>query len=583
MMKMLSGVDVLQRRSLLSVVLCPVMSLVLMAHVATTVRITSPTAKQLVYKSKNQSVLFNCTISASVSDMHINKTFQWLRNDAVVSPAEREDTLQWSSFELKNLSDKDEGKYICIYGQNQDSVTFYFAIKPKARNVGRHSPILATTDDRVALRCEAEGWPRPDIYWLKDNKNISSYEKEGYYIENIPTKGSKVKSIASELTIVAAQPDNSGEFTCVAVNEIGVSKYNITVVVSDRPSPTYKPSMSAHEPKITTDVGKDALLSCTGEQVMEYTRATRLYWMLNGTTLDTSAAHYNATNTFYHQDDGLTPSVEMRLMIFDVRWPDAGVYICGVDSTLGQANDKITLTVKDKERNGIWIILCVSVAVTVVVLIVALYCYLISKHRRRQRKMAMLAEKYTRDGSGEHFHHDVFVSYSSKDYDWIQDNLQPVFDQNNINYIIHSRDFIPGKAFFDNMADSVYSSRKVILVMSKNYLASGFCKDEMHMALVRAARNDEAHSLIVVKIDDVKPQNIPKSLRHKTFIDYASREESTTWKTRIVEFVLSGNRSLSVSAVAGEGETSDTISLFLSKFRLKPKKKEDVWREYQSC
>lgn len=105
------------------------MSLVLMAHVATTVRITSPTAKQLVYKSKNQSVLFNCTISASVSDMHINKTFQWLRNDAVVSPAEREDTLQWSSFELKNLSDKDEGKYICIYGQNQDSVTFYFASK----------------------------------------------------------------------------------------------------------------------------------------------------------------------------------------------------------------------------------------------------------------------------------------------------------------------------------------------------------------------------------------------------------------------------------------------------------------------
>lgn len=116
--------------------------------------------------------------------------------------------------------------------------------------------------------------------------------------------------------------------------------------ILDRPSPTYKPSMSAHEPKITTDVGKDALLSCTGEQVMEYTRATRLFWMLNGTTLDTSAAHYNATNTFYHQDDGLTPSMEMRLMIFDVRWPDAGVYICGVDSTLGQANDKITLTVK---------------------------------------------------------------------------------------------------------------------------------------------------------------------------------------------------------------------------------------------
>lgn len=114
---------------------------------------------------------------------------------------------------------------LCLYNSTD---------KPKARNVGDHSPKLAWTNDRVALRCEAEGWPRPHIYWLKDNKNISSYEKEGYYIENIPTRGSKVKSIASELTIVAAQPDNSGEFTCVAVNEIGVSKYNITVVVSGK-------------------------------------------------------------------------------------------------------------------------------------------------------------------------------------------------------------------------------------------------------------------------------------------------------------------------------------------------------------
>ena len=123
---------IVPEKSLLLVVilhLFTVMSLVLMAHAATTVRITSPTAKQLVYKSKNQSVLFNCTISASVSDMHINKTFQWLRNDVVVWPAEREDTLLWSSFELKNLSDKDEGRYVCIYGQNQDSVTFYFASK----------------------------------------------------------------------------------------------------------------------------------------------------------------------------------------------------------------------------------------------------------------------------------------------------------------------------------------------------------------------------------------------------------------------------------------------------------------------
>ena len=92
------------------------------------------------------------------------------------------------------------------------------------------------------------------------------------------------------------------------------------------------------------------------------------------------------------------------------------------------------------------------------------------------------------------------------------------------------------------MANSVYNSRKVLLVMSANYFSNDFCMEEMQMALYRSAeRGDD--SLILVRIDNTEIKDIPKTLRHKTFIDFTSREEVATWQNRILESVVSEDRS----------------------------------------
>ena len=166
----------------------------------------------------------------------------------------------------------------------------------------------------------------------------------------------------------------------------------------------------------------------------------------------------------------------------------------------------------------------------------------------------------------------MFISYSTKDYDWVQQALLPVLDENNIDYIIHSRDFVPGKAWLDNMADSVYNSKKVILIMSSNYLSSAFCRDEMQMAIHRCSERDDS-SLILVRIDNIKSNDIPKSVRHRTFIDVTSKEETTTWQRRILDYVLSVVSSGSVISDESFNDT-DTKSL-LSMFKLKRKKKRN--------
>lgn len=179
------------------------------------------------------------------------------------------------------------------------------------------------------------------------------------------------------------------------------------------------------------------------------------------------------------------------------------------------------------------------------------------------------------------FENDVFVSYSSKDYRWIEQTLLPVFDQNGIKYIIHSRDFVPGKAFYENMVDSVYNSKKVIVVLSMNYLASGFCKEEMRMAEHRCAERDDS-SLIVVRIDNIKLRDVPKSLRHRTFIDYTSPEEASTWQNRVLEYVQSDINMSSSRSLDENLQEKDTKRLILNSFRLKRKKRENVNRDLEN-
>lgn len=83
-----------------------------------------------------------------------------------------------------------------------------------------------TQDDDAKVACEARGWPRPKITWLRDNRNISNINHQ-YIVKTIPQQDDRV--VASELTILAIQKVDSGIYTCKATNPLKVVTKNITV------------------------------------------------------------------------------------------------------------------------------------------------------------------------------------------------------------------------------------------------------------------------------------------------------------------------------------------------------------------
>lgn len=129
----------------------------------------------------------------------------------------------------------------------------------------------------------------------------------------------------------------------------------------------------------------------------------------------------------------------------------------------------------------------------------------------------------------------MFVTFSSKDRQWVTNKLTPLLERQCLKYCIHSRDFELGRALVDNMAESVYASRKVLAVMSKSYMESKFCRGELEMALYRSKIGGDG-SLLVVTIDGMEKKKLPKALRESTFVDYHS-DAGNVWEKKLVRFL----------------------------------------------
>ncbi|XP_028326142.1 toll-like receptor 21 [Gouania willdenowi] len=101
---------------------------------------------------------------------------------------------------------------------------------------------------------------------------------------------------------------------------------------------------------------------------------------------------------------------------------------------------------------------------------------------------AWFSEQWSRFREGkENCKYDAFISYNSSDEQWVMDQLLPNLEGNGSTFklCLHHRDFELGRYIVDNIVSAVYSSRKTVCVVSRNFLQSEWCSLEMQLASYR--------------------------------------------------------------------------------------------------
>ena len=84
------------------------------------------------------------------------------------------------------------------------------------------------------------------------------------------------------------------------------------------------------------------------------------------------------------------------------------------------------------------------------------------------------------------------------------------------------------------MVDSVYKSRKTVAVVSQSFFDSKYCGSELDFALHRRLKKRD-NSLVVIKLDDVDKNKLPKALQKRSYIDYLNSKEKQTWERNLVK------------------------------------------------
>ena len=128
------------------------------------------------------------------------------------------------------------------------------------------------------------------------------------------------------------------------------------------------------------------------------------------------------------------------------------------------------------------------------------------------------------DDEGDPFKFDAFISHADEDEGFVvNEMLKRVETVDELRLNIHCRDFIPGREIISNIMSAIQRSKKTVVVLSKHFLESYWCKYELQMANLESIKTGR-DVLIIIMYEDISTRQIPKEvlfhLKTESYITY---------------------------------------------------------------
>ncbi|KAM4548643.1 hemicentin-1 isoform 1-T1 [Odontesthes bonariensis] len=230
---------------------------------------------------------------------------------------------------IKHAQVSDTGRYTCvatnIAGEDEKDFDVNIQVPPHFNRPGGVGDTTLPTgfggDSRdvilnnpISLYCETNAVPPPTLTWYKDGQLLTSNDK----VLILP--GGRV------LQIPRAQTEDSGRYTCVAINEAGEDsiQYDVRVLLP----PTIRGTDSDMPDEVTVLVNKTTQLDCH----VDGNPTPKITWFKDSQLLSSQDPHRILSN-------GRT------LQVLSAQVSDTGRYVCVADNVAGSAEKHFNLNV----------------------------------------------------------------------------------------------------------------------------------------------------------------------------------------------------------------------------------------------